>query len=103
MKTRKKYIIKTILLSILIVVAKFASGQNETIEIDFLGNCGLFMTDGNLKVYVDFPYKSGAYGYVTYRPGLVDSIHEDSIFIFTHGHADHYNRKGFKQPKQIPI
>lgn len=100
MKTRKKKIIKIILLSIFIVVANLAPGQNEAIEIEFLGNCGLFMTDGNLKVYVDFPYKSGAYGYMTYRPGLVDSIHENSIFIFTHGHAEHFNRKGFKQTNQ---
>jgi len=97
---RIKNIFRPILISIFILVTNISFGQNEKIEIKFLGNCGLFMTDGNLNIYVDFPYKSGAYGYMTYKPELLDSLHANSIFLFTHGHADHYNRKLFKNTNQ---
>ena len=91
---------KTILTLIVSLIVSFSFGQTEKIEIRYLGNCGLFMTDGNLNIYVDFPYKSGAYGYMTYNPELLDSIKPNSIFLFTHGHADHFNRKLFKKTNQ---
>ena len=74
-----------------------AIGQNSRIDIIFLGNCGLFMTDGNINLYVDFPYKSGAHHYMTYNPAILDSLKSNAVFLFTHGHSDHYNRKLFKK------
>ncbi len=65
-----------------------------------LGNCGLYMTDGRVNLYVDFPYKSGAHKYMTYKPELLDSLQANSVFLFTHGHSDHYSRKLFKRTKQ---
>ena len=97
---RNRKIIRIVLISVFSIVTNFSFGQNEKIEITFLGNCGLFLTDGNLNIYVDFPYKSGAFGYMTYNPELLDSIHANSIFLFTHGHADHFNRKLFKKTNQ---
>jgi hypothetical protein len=97
---RIKRIPYPILISIFILIAGFSYGQIDKIEIKLLGNCGLFMTDGNLNIYVDFPYKSGAHGYMAYRPGLLDSLQTNSIFLFTHGHSDHYNRKLFKKTDQ---
>jgi L-ascorbate metabolism protein UlaG (beta-lactamase superfamily) len=97
---RNRNIIRIILVSILGMVTHFSFAQNEKIEITFLGNCGFFMTDGNLNIYVDFPYKSGAYGYMTYSHGLLDSIHANSVFLYTHGHADHYSKKAFKKTNQ---
>jgi L-ascorbate metabolism protein UlaG (beta-lactamase superfamily) len=82
----------------IISIVSFA--QAGKIDITFIGNCGFFMTDGNIKLYVDFPYKSGAYGYMTYDSRVLDSIREHSIFLFTHGHADHYNRKLFRMTHQ---
>ncbi len=100
MKFRIRNIVKIILVSIFIMGANFLFGQNEKIEIKLLGNCGLFMSDGNLNMYVDFPYQSGAHGYMTYNPELLDSIPTHSIFLFTHGHSDHYDRKLFKKTNQ---
>jgi len=101
MKTqRNRNIFRPILISIFILVTYVSFGQNKKIEITFLGNCGLFMTDGDINLYVDFPYKSGAYGYMTYKPEILDSLHANSIFLFTHGHADHYSRKLFKKTNQ---
>jgi L-ascorbate metabolism protein UlaG (beta-lactamase superfamily) len=78
----------------------FSFPQSEKIEITFIGNCGFFMTDGKINMYVDFPYKSGAHDYMTYNIKLSDSIHDHSIFLYTHGHADHYSKKLFKKTNQ---
>lgn len=68
-------------------------GQSDAITIRFIGNCGLYMTDGVLDVYVDFPYKAGAYGYMEYPASEIDSIRPGATHLFTHRHADHYNKK----------
>ncbi len=86
-----------LIIPVMVLIANSAAGQGKTIQIDFLGNCGLFMTDGTLNICIDFPYKSGAYGYMTYNLNLPDSIPENTIYIFTHGHADHFDRKLFKE------
>lgn len=71
--------------------------QNNEIKIKFIGNCGLHMTDGNLNVYSDFPYKSEAYRYMKFDDSELDSIKENSFFIFTHKHADHYSGKNMRK------
>jgi hypothetical protein len=93
-------VFKPILVLSFLLIANITLAQNGKIEIKFLGNCGFFMTDGSLSMYVDFPYKSGAYGYMTYKPEILDSLYANSIFLFTHGHADHYSRKLFKRTHQ---
>lgn len=70
-----------------------STAQSNAITIRFIGNCGLHMTDGTLDVYVDFPYKSGAFGYMEYPASEVDSIKPDATHIFTHRHPDHYSKK----------
>ncbi len=71
--------------------------QTKEIQIKFIGNCGLYMTDGTTNIYTDFPYKSGAYGYMEFEESELDSVKENSIFIFTHKHADHYSKKKVKK------
>lgn len=68
----------------------------DDIKIKFIGNCGLHLTDGQTNIYTDFPYKSGAFGYMRYSQIEIDSIKDNSIFVFTHKHADHYSKKIFK-------
>jgi len=90
-----------VFLTVLFTLISFISfPQSKNIDIAFLGNCGFFMTDGNINMYIDFPYKSGAHDYMTYDVKLLDSIHDHSIFLFTHGHADHYSKKLFKKTNQ---
>ena len=69
----------------------------DELTIKFIGNCGLYITDGSTNIYTDFPYKSGAYGYMRYSQIEIDSIKNGSIFIFTHKHADHYSKKIFRK------
>ncbi|NVO20823.1 MAG: MBL fold metallo-hydrolase [Bacteroidetes bacterium] len=96
MKIFKK---QSVLLTVLLFCLHFAFGQTGEIKIKFIGNCGLYMTDGNLNIYVDFPYKSGAHHYMKYNKSEIDSIKDNSIFIFTHRHSDHYSRKLIRNPK----
>ncbi len=83
----------------LIGSSNFGYSQSNEIRIKFLGNCGLYLTDGTSNLYIDFPYKSGAYGYMKYDLTELDSIKENSIFLFTHKHADHYSKKNLKSIK----
>ena len=90
---------KLVFIITLIGVSNFGFSQSNEIEIKFIGNCGLYLSDGNSNLYIDFPYKSGAYGYMKYDQIEIDSIKENSIFLFTHRHADHYSKKILKQIK----
>jgi len=97
MKTVLNKLFLTVFFSLISLISCAQSGK---IEIQFIGNCGFFMTDGKINLYVDFPYKSGAHGYMTYDLKLLDSIRPHSIFLYTHGHADHYSKKLFKRTNQ---
>ncbi len=81
------------LISTLFLISFFGIGQTGEIQIKFIGNCGLYLTDGDLNLYVDFPYRSGAFNYMEFEKAEIDSIKENSIFIFTHKHPDHYSGK----------
>ena len=91
-----KKIVYTILL---IIISGSCFGQVKEIKITFIGNAGFHMTDGNTEIYFDFPYKSGAYGYMTYPETELNKFKDSSIFIFTHKHADHYSKKLVKKLK----
>lgn len=80
-------------LIILICLSSLCYSQSNEIKVTFLGNCGLHITDGNLNIYSDFPYKSGAYNYMEYDSAVLDSLKDSAIFLFTHKHADHYSKK----------
>lgn len=90
---------KTGLVFSIVIISALCYSQPAEIKIRFIGNCGLHMTDGNLNIYVDFPYKSGAHKYMEYNKSVLDSISANSIFIFTHRHSDHYSKKLLKKQK----
>jgi L-ascorbate metabolism protein UlaG (beta-lactamase superfamily) len=73
------------------------TGKTNEIRIKFIGNCGLYLTDGKMNIYIDFPYKSGAFKYMKFEKAELDSIKENSIFIFTHKHPDHYSGKNMRR------
>ena len=80
-----------------LLIFNFATSQTHEIKIRFIGNCGLYMTDGATNFYIDFPYKSGAHNYMKYDKSEIDSIKGNAVFIFTHRHADHYSEKILKK------
>ena len=60
-----------------IILTNFSFGQTNEISITFIGNAGFHMTDGKTNIYFDFPYKSGAYGYMTYDETELNKIKDN--------------------------
>ena len=88
---------KLILLTFsLILISSIGFCQRGELKIRFISNCGLLITDGTTNIYSDFPYRSGAFIYDKFDKSELDSIKENSIFIFTHKHGDHYSRKNMR-------
>ncbi len=71
--------------SLLLCIA--LSAQDLTIR--FIGNCAFEMSDGEKTVLSDFPYKSGAFGYMHYNFDAVKPI-GDVLCLITHNHQDHF-------------
>lgn len=94
-KTSYLKLLSFMMFSIMLMKAGYA--QSDEIKIRFIGNCGLHMTDGELNVYVDFPYESGAYGYMEYDSEELGAVKENSIFLFTHTHNDHHSKTALKE------
>ncbi|MEZ4920357.1 MAG: hypothetical protein R2792_14740 [Saprospiraceae bacterium] len=87
---------KTLALLILLFNAILCFGQSDGLKIRFISNCGLHLTDGASNIYIDFPYRSGAFNYDEYDESELDRIEPNAIFIFTHTHGDHYSSKNMK-------
>lgn len=83
----------SLLLILFITITNVLFSQSPQIHVKFIGNCGLYLSDGKSNLYVDFPYKSGAFGYMAYNVAELDSIADNANFLFTHKHADHYSKK----------
>lgn len=81
----------------LLLVSNSSFSQTDQITIKFIGNCGMHLTDGTTNILVDFPYKSGAFNYMEFDKAELDSIPENSIFLFTHKHPDHYSSKNMRK------
>lgn len=73
---------KIILIFIFSFTAQHTFSQSNEIKIRFIGNCGLHMTDGNANLYLDFPYKSGAYNYMEYDASEIEGIKKRCNFYF---------------------
>ena len=43
-------------------------------EIEFIGNAAFRITDGTTTLLTDFPYRSGASGYMSYEAADIGSI-----------------------------
>lgn len=80
-------------------ISNFVHSQTSEIKIKFIGNCGLYLTDGKSNLYIDFPYKSGAHNYMKYDANEIENIKDNAILLFTHRHADHYSKKAIRQVK----
>lgn len=93
------YRIWLLLVIAILSVSNFGYSQKGEIKIKFIGNCGLYLTDGKSNLYIDFPYKSGAHNYMKYDVSEIENIKENAIFLFTHRHADHYSKKIVSQIK----
>lgn len=78
----------TTLLTLLVLSG--ASGTDEAPHLRYIGNAAFEITDGRHVILIDFPYRSGAYGYMEFDRS---ELHERaaSLCLFTHAHADHFD------------
>lgn len=68
-------------------------GYSQDIEIKYIGNCAYRIKLDSVEIFTDFPYKSGAYGYLEYELDSVDLSKPNQYLLFTHQHKDHYSGK----------
>jgi L-ascorbate metabolism protein UlaG (beta-lactamase superfamily) len=61
----------------------------------FIGNMAFAISDGKTTLYTDFPYESGAFGYMSYD--LASLPAPGSVCLITHGHLDHFDARLFEK------
>lgn len=71
--------------------------NSQNIEIKYIGNCGYMITLDSIEIFTDFPYVSGAYGYMEYDMDSIQIGTSNQYFIFTHLHKDHYSKEIVKE------
>lgn len=75
----------------LALVFLISSASSEApLDIRFIGNAGFELSDGKSTILIDFPYESGAFGYMTF-PRSELRRRDGSLCLFTHRHADHFD------------
>lgn len=80
------------LLALLLLVAAPAAGQG--LQVEFVGNEGVVLSDGEVSLLVDLPYRPGAYGYEEYDPAALQPEGR-VISVVTHHHVDHFDPQLF--------
>ncbi|MDF1548424.1 MAG: hypothetical protein P1P88_11425 [Bacteroidales bacterium] len=63
----------------------------QNIEIKYIGNCAYKIKLDSVEIFTDFPYESGAYGYMEYILDSVNLNKSNQYLLFTHQHKDHYS------------
>jgi len=66
-------------------------GRPPELRIRFIGNAAFEIDDGRHTLLVDFPYVSGAGGFMTFDSGAVRP-RGPVLALFTHRHLDHFDR-----------
>jgi len=69
----------------------FLCWLNEpSLRLRFVGNEAFEITDGHTTILTDYPYRSGAFGYMTYNSNSVQPS-GNVILLISHRHADHFD------------
>ncbi len=78
--------------------SRVLGGDPLPLEVEFIGNMAMRLTDGLDTMYTDFPYRSGAAGYMEYSRDALDAV-EQGVTLITHEHADHWDARAFARTK----
>jgi len=62
----------------------------KSLEVGFIGNSAFYITDGEYVIFKDFPYKSGAYGYMEYDFDF-SAVTGNILSLISHRHVDHFD------------
>lgn len=77
------------MLAAVLLIGSLAQSPAE-LEITFIGNTAFRLSDGSVTLLTDFPYRSGAFGYMEYEP-LAPGEVADATTLVTHAHLDHWD------------
>lgn len=77
-------------LTALLLLASLADPSEAELRFRFIGNAAFEISDGAATLLIDFPYESGAFGYMTFDPAELHT-REPSLCLFTHRHRDHFD------------
>ncbi|MCK5437531.1 MAG: MBL fold metallo-hydrolase [Desulfobulbaceae bacterium] len=86
-----KFKYSTFFFLVFFIVGHF-SASAKPLEAVFIGNEAFRITDGDYILLTDFPYESGAYGYMKYKYNYSDNS-GNVLALITHRHADHFDPK----------
>jgi L-ascorbate metabolism protein UlaG (beta-lactamase superfamily) len=78
-----------------LLAAAAASAPAGQLKMTFIGNAAVHLTDGQTTLVTDFPYRSGAFGYMTYEMKRLPPL-EGAAVLITHAHADHFAPELFR-------
>jgi L-ascorbate metabolism protein UlaG (beta-lactamase superfamily) len=73
-----------------LILALLTFAQRPALDVRFIGNMAVSITDGTVTVITDFPYESGYSGYMTYAPSEIRSTTTTTLALITHRHRDHW-------------
>jgi L-ascorbate metabolism protein UlaG (beta-lactamase superfamily) len=73
-----------------LILSALAPASAPGLSARFLGNEALEITDGRTTLLTDFPYQSGAFGYMEYDAAELRA-RKDALCLITHGHDDHFD------------
>ncbi|MCI0567666.1 MAG: MBL fold metallo-hydrolase [Acidobacteria bacterium] len=83
-------------LTVALIALGAAPVRAEALKARFIGNEAFEITDGKVTLLSDFPYHSGAYGYMKYR--FEDVRPQGKVLcLITHKHEDHFDPTLFKK------
>jgi len=78
------------------------ASEPSCLEFRFIGNAAFAITDGVTTLFTDFPYQSGAFGYMEYETTAVPPA-RGALCLITHGHLDHFDPALFRRMKAALI
>ena len=67
-----------------------------SLEFRFIGNMAFQISDGAFTILTDYPYISGAFGYMEYQSETVKPV-GTVLSLVTHEHDDHWNPASFRK------
>jgi L-ascorbate metabolism protein UlaG (beta-lactamase superfamily) len=74
---------------LMIGLALAGAAPAAELRATFIGNMGWHLTDGQIAVLIDFPYESGAFGYMTWTKSAVPAG-PSPLCVISHSHDDHF-------------
>lgn len=82
--------------------SRMLGGELLPLEVEFIGNMAMRLSDGLDTMFTDFPYRSGASGYMEYPREALDAV-DQGVTLITHGHADHWDAREFSKTELLLI